>query len=383
MNCNVCGKVINGQYFTDDKNNIYCSDNCVSSTLPKCYVCKKQMNNWQESEDGKKYCSDTCFSTSLPQCSVCNKRCNQWITDNNGAIFCSDECFAILLPNCCVCNKQMHNWQESTDGSKYCSEECYSTTLPKCKVCNKNMRSWIIVEKDNYCDENCLSKIFKYYRVNDVNSHLKKLGYGSVDVLLIGATGAGKSSTINSLTKDNTAEVGYGTEPKTMALGNYMLSNGIQIWDTPGLGDGIENDKQHIRKISNLLQTRISGKNSYGFIDIVVLVIEAGIRDMGTVFTLIDDVVLPNLKESSRLLIGLNQADVAMKGKGFNYDKNQPNTELLQFLEDKAMSVRRRIKESSKYDCNVVYYSAETGYNVTKFLDFIIDNIPLSKRYLG
>ena len=38
------------------------------------------------------------------------------------------------------------------------------------------------------------------------------------------------------------AEVGVGVDPETSNITSYTLDN-LTIWDTPGLGDGIENDK--------------------------------------------------------------------------------------------------------------------------------------------
>lgn len=208
-----------------------------------------------------------------------------------------------------------------------------------------------------------------------------KLQQAKLNMLIVGATGSGKSTTINAIFNLDVATVGDGIDPETMDIQKYQLHDNLVLWDTPGLGDSIEKDKQHIAKIVSMLQKKDTDGNA--LIDLVLVIIDASSRYMETSYSLINDTIIPNMKEKDRIIIALNQCEIAMRGKGFDYDKNKPNPELLNFLEDKLISVKRRIYESSNYDCNVAYYSAETGYNVTEFFDLIIDNIPTSKRYLG
>ena len=111
------------------------------------------------------------------------------------------------------------------------------------------------------------------------------IGVFPIDIMIVGATGSGKSSTINALSKSFIAKVGTGVEPETMELSSFRLSEDLRFWDTPGLGDGIEQDKIHAKKIIDLLYEDYEHENyKYGFIDVSLAIIEGGIRDMGTFY---------------------------------------------------------------------------------------------------
>ncbi len=53
--------------------------------------------------------------------------------------------------------------------------------------------------------------------------------------MITGATGSGKSSTINALFDLEVAKVGTGVDPETMDIQKFDLDN-LVLWDSPGLG---------------------------------------------------------------------------------------------------------------------------------------------------
>ena len=73
-----------------------------------------------------------------------------------------------------------------------------------------------------------------------------------LNILITGATGCGKSSTINALFDMEVAKVGVGVNPETMHIERYDL-DGMTLWDSPGLGDGKEADNRHARGIMSKL----------------------------------------------------------------------------------------------------------------------------------
>ncbi|MGN0163543.1 MAG: GTPase family protein [Candidatus Ornithomonoglobus sp.] len=222
------------------------------------------------------------------------------------------------------------------------------------------------------------------YRDVDFAEKLDKLGYTPLDVMITGVTGAGKSTTLNAVFQRTVAAVGDGVDPETMTLDPYRLSRWLRLWDTPGLGDGIEQDIRHSKGMIDLLyKTFQCDGREYGFIDLVIVIIEGSNRDMGTTYRLINDVIAPNI-ESSRIVVAINQADMAMKGRHWNYTLSRPDDVLKGFLEEQALSIQRRVKEATgKYIKKPVYYSAQQHYNIESFLDCIIDSIPTARRTIN
>lgn len=213
-----------------------------------------------------------------------------------------------------------------------------------------------------------------------------------INVLLIGGTGVGKSSTINALFHTSGAEtkavVGEGANPETMEISEYHLKNMV-IWDTPGLGDSAEKDQQHQQKITELLCRNDS--TGRPLIDLILLILDGTSRDFSSAYKLIKEVVKPNLSsgDEKRLLIGINKVDKVMHHKFWDSVTNQPKPELIKKLEEQSETVRKRIEEDTGFSPDVIYYAAgetyegkllQTPYNLAKMLSFIIDRLPGKKR---
>lgn len=238
---------------------------------------------------------------------------------------------------------------------------------------------------------------------------LRSLCSTETNIMLVGATGCGKSSTINALfaagaetsqegeqKTDNSAnqnyvevaKVGSKADPETKDIEKFCIGNLI-LWDTPGLGDGTEIDKHHKEVITELLREEDGDGNA--LIDLVLVVLDGSTRDLGTSYKILNEVIIPELKgENDRILVALNQADIAMKtGRHWDYEKNEPDETLVKFLEEKVNSISLRIKEDSGIEVNPVYYCAgyqeESGnsvrpYNLSKLLYYILKSLPEQKR---
>lgn len=228
---------------------------------------------------------------------------------------------------------------------------------------------------------------------------LRKFSNSQTNIMLVGATGCGKSSTINALfglgeefcEDDNyveVAKVGSKADPETKDIEKYTIGKLI-LWDTPGLGDGTEIDKHHKEVIQELLKEEDEEGNA--LIDLVLVVLDGSTKDLGTSYKLLNEVIIPELgEETGRILVALNQADIAMKtGRHWDYEKNEPDSILVEYLDEKIQSIKARIKEDSGIDINPVYYCAgykeENGdvvhpYNLSKLLLYILNAVPSHKR---
>jgi len=219
-------------------------------------------------------------------------------------------------------------------------------------------------------------------------SALLKASSRRVNLMLVGATGSGKSSTINALFDMSVAKVGIGVDPETKEIEKYDLGN-LTIWDTPGLGDGVKEDKSHIEQIVRKLSE--TDENGKLLIDMVLVVLDASSKDLSVSYSVINDTLIPCLgeNETQRILIAINQSDMAMKGRHWDGENNVPDPTLKGFLTKKANSVKKRIFDATGVSVEPICYSAGyteddgdklTPYNLSKLLFYILMAIPAEKR---
>lgn len=220
---------------------------------------------------------------------------------------------------------------------------------------------------------------YQDYRTDEIQSVILAAGFYPLDVLLVGATGVGKSSTLNVLFGSEISTVGHGSDPETMLVNAHLFSNVLRFWDSPGLGDGRTADDEHAQKITQALRKTYG---THGFIDLVLVILDGSSRDMGTTYRLLENVILKSIAPE-RVLVAINQADMAMAGRHWNHAARQPEPKLQDFLEAKSESVQARLLEATGLRIpKPVYYSARENYNLNAVIDLIIQQLPRTKRTL-
>ena len=212
-----------------------------------------------------------------------------------------------------------------------------------------------------------------------------------INLMITGGTGVGKSSTINALFGREISKVGIHAEPETMEIKSYELNDKITLWDSPGLGDGMR-DTEHARKIVDLLRRKDSS-GAY-MIDLVLVLADATSRDLGTTYSLISDVIVPNLgnenDKKTRIIAALNKCDAVMGGRHWDYANSKPDEKLTAELDGRANTFRQRVRATTGVDVETMYYSAgykdddsaeqEAPYNLAKLLSLVISHTPVKKR---
>ncbi len=268
-------------------------------------------------------------------------------------------------------------------------ESCFLNSLQA-----KNMKEFFNILGQEFSSRSLTLPLISNLRNIQIKDLLEKLeqelsSYSlllPLDVLLVGATGVGKSSTINALFADRVAKVGTGCDPETQVVSSYRVKDYFRIHDSAGLGDGIANDERHAKNIINELVKTISvnGDSStpYGFIDMVMVILDGSGRDLGTTYQLLKNVILPVI-DPKRVIVVINQADMAMKGRYWNPALNTPEKQLIDFLEEKVISTQARIQEATGLAIHKpIYYSAEYRYNIDQIISHIINNLPKERRVI-
>ena len=261
--------------------------------------------------------------------------------------------------------------------SKYENEEEIRKEMEEMERENERLKEQVnSIVKDSKLSEKDAVKLIK---------NVWALRKQKTNLLIVGPSGVGKSDTINALFDIKTAKSSDSLEPQTMEIEKYEKHNLI-LWDSPGLGDGVK-DSEHRKKIISKLQEE--DKDGNALIDCVLVILDGSSRDLGTAYNLITETILPNLKEKERILIALNKCDKAISELEYDLKNNKPSDEQIAWLEEGVDIIRKRIREATEVDVDVIYYSASTNekykkqpYNISKLYKHILDHTPSKKRFV-
>ena len=126
--CSVCSKRIKHRYLQNQQQQIFCSEECLESTLPRCSYCRKICKNQIINALDKLFCSRECAENALlERCDSCHKtfREGRKIPTVNGSFKYCLQCSK--RPGCLVCERHELKMKKFANGNYLCRD------------CNKNV----------------------------------------------------------------------------------------------------------------------------------------------------------------------------------------------------------------------------------------------------
>ncbi len=118
-------------------------------------------------------------------------------------------------------------------------------------------------------------------------------------------------------------------------------------------------------------------------IDHILLLNDAGSRDLGHLFFILNEILPTQFTEqvSNKLTIGLNHADVALSGHGWQIESAQPNNELSNYLHSKCKSVAKRLQENTATNTTPLYFCSGFKDEIEALSPYLI--MPLIEHLLS
>lgn len=206
---------------------------------------------------------------------------------------------------------------------------------------------------------------------------LKEIGRKPPTIGLVGVSGVGKSSTINTLFKTNLAT--SDTVACTKEFWSIDLdlaftegkAKGVQtnfrVIDAPGLGEDIARDPDYIKMYHDYLPE----------CDVILWILAARNRAIA-----LDQNYLKEFTHLyKRIVFAINQVDL-VEPMNWNAKINQPSPEQEKNIEIINDDRRDKLRSIMKGDIKIVPYSARTRYRLQVLFTTILESCPEDRRWI-
>lgn len=200
------------------------------------------------------------------------------------------------------------------------------------------------------------------------------------EIALIGNTGVGKSSTINSLfgTTLAVSHVKACTQREKAVSFEKKLVDGsvgnLILYDMPGLGEDFEADEKH-----KAIYRRVISK-----CDVAVWVLDASSRALAYDQIMIRDVVAPANRELvSRLVIGLNQVDTIQPGTWID-EANVPSKTQKESIKRRIADIQEKLIKvvPGLTKDRIVPYSATKQYHLVHLFEAMLNACSIERAWV-
>ena len=256
----------------------------------------------------------------------------------------------------------------------YCKKDVFSTKGGKM---NKN-----IIKSATKTTAKHTSTIEQFKLTHEMTAQIKeefdktRANIPAPKIAIFGATGVGKSSTVNALFNagrqvSNIVACEDPMQAIEVEIGGYegRTKQKIIVYDIPGIGQNIDADKR-IRKIYYQLLPKV---------DVIIWLLQASDRAMTTM-----QQVLRQLKRrsgkilSKKLVVAVNKIDLLAPGaENWNSVINMPGKEQSNEIPTLIDYISKHIlRVLPKWNKGVLAYSATKQYNLKMLVKAILDTIP-------
>jgi predicted GTPase len=193
---------------------------------------------------------------------------------------------------------------------------------------------------------------------------------------LVGVSGVGKSSTINSLfrtslaTSDTVActkEFSYNAVETTVSKGEYTRTALLHVVDAPGLGEDVRRDPDYLAMYEEHLPR----------CDVILWVLTARNRAVA-----LDQMYLRQLNRfHERIVFGLNQVDL-VEPMDWDQSINLPSRRQLENLDVIVADRSEKLRSVLGREVRVIPYSARCRYNLPVLFSAVLDSCPADRAWV-